>query len=106
MQIIDARIYDMRAKVPNDKRLFGYVYLENTDMSARFQFTQIDKAELSTAEELHRRTVGFTYVQHQMVLQNFLNCFPLLYCVKNRQNIAGIYPDACEYTLVIGGPEF
>jgi hypothetical protein len=75
-------------------------------MSARFQFTQIDQAELSTAEELHRRTVGFTYVQHQMVLQNFLNCFPLLYCVKNRQNIAGIYPDACEYTLVIGGPEF
>jgi hypothetical protein len=68
MQIIDARIYDMRAKVPNDKRLFGYVYLENTDMSARFQFTQIDQAELSTAEELHRRTVGFTYVQHQMVL--------------------------------------
>jgi hypothetical protein len=41
-----ARIHDMRQKIPEDNRFFGKVYLENTQMAARFQFTQIDEAEL------------------------------------------------------------
>jgi hypothetical protein len=42
-QIVDARIHDMRGKIPNDKRSHGKIYLENTQMAAGFQFKQREK---------------------------------------------------------------
>lgn len=67
MQIVDARIHDMRGKIPDDKRMFTNVYLETTHMPARFQYTQRHEAEICEEETMHRRAVAFKYVSHEMV---------------------------------------
>uniref|UniRef100_K3XQR1 Uncharacterized protein n=1 Tax=Setaria italica TaxID=4555 RepID=K3XQR1_SETIT len=63
----------MWGKIPDDKRMFTNVYLENTHIPARFQYTQRHEAELCEEEKMHRRAVAFKYVSHEMV--EGLHCY-------------------------------
>ncbi|PVH48250.1 hypothetical protein PAHAL_4G289400 [Panicum hallii] len=65
--IVDARIHDMRGKIPNDKRSHGKIYLENTQMAAGFQFKQREKSGICAQETAQMRAIAHKYVKHHMI---------------------------------------
>jgi hypothetical protein len=77
-QIVDARIHDMRGKIPNDKRSHGKIYLENTQMAAGFQFKQREKSGICAQETAQMRAIAHKYVKHHMVPFSFNMCHYLI----------------------------
>lgn len=106
LQIVDAWIHDMRAKVPEGNRRHSKIYLENTRMLAKFQFAQIDYSGLPLEDISHMRDIAQNYATHHMVTLVLVLPIDITLIEGLVTNTCSDFsPHACAKQLVLGGSE-
>uniref|UniRef100_A0A0E0MKR3 Uncharacterized protein n=1 Tax=Oryza punctata TaxID=4537 RepID=A0A0E0MKR3_ORYPU len=66
-KIVEARINDMRSKVPYDERMCSVVYLENTSIAKMFLFFEENNLQETDSEKFFIRLGARSYLGYNMV---------------------------------------